>query len=280
MVLLVGTRTNQMATNNWTVPDSASIIIHIDIDPVEIGRNYRTRLGIVADAKLALGALSEAWREGGYAPRSERVDEIKGLLGDWERDNQEIENSGAIPIQPARLIREVRRFVDANTILVSDGSSPFMWASSHLRIEAGRSFISPRGTGAIGTGLPMAIGAQLAAPDRRVICFEGDGGLMCGILAELETAARCNLGMPVIVFNNGSYLHEKNRMQGPLREEMDFLPGIDFATVARGLKCEGIRVEQPEQIAPAMERALANRRTPTVLDVVIDPVQGFPSGGD
>lgn len=280
VVLLVGTRTNQMATNNWTVPDSASIIIHIDIDPVEIGRNYRTRLGIVADAKLALGALSEAWREGGYAPRSERVDEIKGLLGDWERDNQEIENSGAIPIQPARLIREVRRFVDANTILVSDGSSPFMWASSHLRIEAGRSFISPRGTGAIGTGLPMAIGAQLAAPDRRVICFEGDGGLMCGILAELETAARCNLGMPVIVFNNGSYLHEKNRMQGPLREEMDFLPGIDFATVARGLKCEGIRVEQPERIAPAMERALANRRTPTVLDVVIDPVQGFPSGGD
>jgi acetolactate synthase-1/2/3 large subunit len=155
-----------------------------------------------------------------------------------------------------------------------------MWASSHLKVDAGPTFITPRGTGAIGTGLPMALGAKLAAPDKQVICFEGDGGLMCGILAELEVGARYNLGMPVVVFNNGALLHEKNRMRGPLREEMDFLPGLDFATVARGLKCEGIRVERPEQIGPAMERALANRRAPTVVDVVIDHDQGFPAGAE
>lgn len=276
LVVLVGTRTNQMGTNNWTVPDPRSTIIHIDIDPAEIGRNYTTRLGIVADAKLALTALAEALRSEGYAPRADRRQEIAHLLADWERDSQAMERSSAIPIHPARLIKEIRPFVDSNTILVSDGSSPFMWASSHLKVNAGPTFISPRGTGAIGTGLPMAIGAKLAAPDKKVICFEGDGGLMCGILAELETAARYNLNMVVVVFNNGSLLHEKNRMRGPLREEMDFLPGIDFGMIARGLKCEGVRVERPEEIAPAMERALA-RSGPTVLDVVMDHAQGFPS---
>jgi len=66
-------------------------------------------------------------------------------------------------------------------------------------------------------------------------------------------------------------------MRGPLREEMDFLPVIDFAAVARGLQCEGVRVERPEEICPAMLRALANRRSPTVIDVVIDHDQGFPA---
>ena len=277
VVLLVGSRTNQMATSNWTLPDPRATLIHIDIDPMEIGRNYTTHLGIVADAKLALRALTAALRETNYRPRAPRGEDIAGLLEAWERDNAEIENSNQIPIHPARLVHEIRPFVDANTILVSDASSPFMWASSHLKVDAGHTFISPRGTGAIGTGFPIAMGAKLAAPDKRVICFEGDGGLMCGILAELETGARYNVGIPVVVFNNGSLLHEKNRMRGPLREEMDFLPGVDFATVARGLKCEGIRVERPEEIRPAMERALANRRTPTVIDVVIDHDAGFPA---
>ncbi len=173
------------------------------------------------------------------------------------------------------MIKEIRPFIGPDTILVSDGSSPFMWASSHLKVDAGPTFISPRGTGAIGTGLPMAIGAQLAAPEKRVICLEGDGGLMCGILGELEVAARYRLPITVVVFNNGSLLHEKNRMKGELRDHMDFLPGLDFAMIARGLGCEGIRVERPEDLGGAIEAAVHSSAT-TVLDVVIDPDQGFP----
>ena len=276
VVLMVGTRTNQMATNNWTVPDPRSTLIHIDVDPAEIGRNYTTALGIVADSKLALRALTDAMRTEGYEPGASREGEIASLLDSWEHDNREIEASDASPIHPARLIHEIRPFMGPDKILVSDGSSPFMWGSSHLKVTAGPTFISPRGTGAIGTGLPMAIGAQLAAPDKRVICFEGDGGIMCGILGELEIAARYELPLTVVVFNNGSLLHERNRMTGELRVHMDFLPGLDFAMVARGLKCEGIRVERPEEIGPAMEQALASPKT-TVVDVVLDSEHGFPS---
>jgi acetolactate synthase-1/2/3 large subunit len=156
-----------------------------------------------------------------------------------------------------------------------------MWATSHLLVGAGPTFITPRGTGAIGTGLPMALGAKLAAPEKDVICFEGDGGIMCGILGELETAARCNIGLTTVVFNNATLGHERFNMHGGL-EYMDFLPGIDFATVARGLKCEGIRVERPEEIRPALLRGQENGRAgrPTLVDVVIHPGQYLraPSG--
>ena len=121
----------------------------------------------------------------------------------------------------------------------------------------------------------MALGAKLAAPDKDVICLEGDGGITCGPLAELETAARCKIGVTTIVFNNGLLGHERYNMSSPQAEYMDFLPGIDFATVARGLRCEGIRVEQPDEIWPAIERGLRAGREgkPTLIDVVINPTQ-------
>lgn len=275
VVLLVGTRTNQMATNSWTVPDPSSTLIHIDIEPENIGRNYRTDLGIVADAKLALRALVDALKGASFQPRASRTDEIRRLLDEWAEDSSPFVQSDQVPIHPGRLVAEVSRLVGPQTILVSDGSSPFMWASSHILVSAGPAYISPRGTGAIGTGLPMALGAKMAAPDKDVICFEGDGGIMCGILAELETAARYKIGVTTVVFNNGTLGHERWVTSGPQAKALDFLPGIDFAMVARGLKCEGIRVERPEEIRPALEQGVQNGRAgvPTLLDVVIHPDQ-------
>ncbi len=275
VVLLVGTRTNEMATSSWTVPDPNSTIIHIDIDTAELGRNYRTEVGIVADARLGLAALTAALHGPGATPRASRTEEIRRLMDEWQEDNNRYAQSDQVPIHPARLVHELCKFSGPNTILVSDGSSPFMWASSHFLVDAGPTFITPRGTGAIGTGLPMALGAKLAAPDRDVICLEGDGGITCGPLAELETAARCRIGVTTIVFNNGVLGHERYNMWGKPAEYMHFLPGIDFATVARGLGCEGIRVEQPGEILPAIERGVRAGREgrPTLVDVVINPTQ-------
>jgi acetolactate synthase-1/2/3 large subunit len=144
-------------------------------------------------------------------------------------------------------------------------------------VSAGPTFITPRGTGAIGTGLPMAIGAKLAAPDKQVICLEGDGGLMCGILTELEVAAKHHIPIVVVVFNNGTYLLEKKHMdEHPLEVEMDFLPGLNFANIGRELGCEGIRVERPGEIKAALRQALASGK-PTVVDVVLDPEEAFPA---
>ncbi|NIO07460.1 MAG: hypothetical protein GTO40_05440, partial [Deltaproteobacteria bacterium] len=277
VVLLVGTRTNEMATSRWSVPDPGSKIIHIDIDPKEIGRNYQTQVAVNADARLALEAIVQELRKNSFQPKVARETEIKKLLADWREDNAPQTNSNAIPIHPARLLREVNEFIGPDTILVSDGSSPFMWATSHTFVESGSTFISPRGTGAIGTGLPMAIGAKLAAPNKKVICFEGDGGIMCGIISELEVAARYNIPIVVVVFNNGTYLLEKNHMKDyALCREMNFMPGLNFANIAREFKCEGIRVEKPDEIRPALQKGLESGK-PTLVDVALDPGEGFPS---
>jgi acetolactate synthase-1/2/3 large subunit len=272
VVLLVGTRTNQMATSGWTVPDPSASLIHVDVDPAEIGRNYQTEVGILADAKLALRALTDALA--GFRPRGARPAQLKAMLDQWAEDNSVFAQSDQVPIHPARLVHEVSKHVGPNTLVVSDGSSPFMWASSHLLVSGGPTFISPRGTGAIGTGFPMAMGAKLARPDMDVICFEGDGGLMCGILSELETAAHYRIGVTTVVFNNGTLGHERYNMRNG-REFMDFLPGIDFAAVARGLRCGAIRVERPDQLQPAITQGIEAGRsgTPTLIDVVIEPTR-------
>ena len=125
VVLLVGTRTNEMATNRWTVPDPGATIIHMDVDPEEPGRNYDTAVAIVSDAKLGLEALSKSLRArtaAGPASRQARVDEIRQLMDQWHADIRSITESDAVPIHAARVVHEVERFVDKNTILVSDGS--------------------------------------------------------------------------------------------------------------------------------------------------------------
>lgn len=275
VVLLVGSRTNEMATDAWKVPDPASTIIHIDVDPQEIGRNYQTEVGIVGDAKLSLKALADALRDASFEPARSRVSEIAELRSAWEADNAPSMNTATAPVHPARLLRDVQSFLGPDTTLVSDGSNPFTWATSHTFVDAGTTFITPRGTGAIGTGLSMAIGAKLAAPERKVICFEGDGGLLCGNLPELEVAARGKIPFVTVVFNNGSFLLEKDRMQdSAIVAENNFLP-LNYADVARALGADGIRVEQPDDIAPAIQRGL-DSDMPTVIDVVCEPDTVFP----
>jgi len=100
---------------------------------------------------------------------------------------------------------------------------------------------------------------------------------MCGIISELEVAARYNIAIVMVVFNNGTYLLEKNHMKEyALSEEMDFLPGLNFANIAREFKCEGIRVERPDEIHGAIQKGLESGR-PTLVDVALDPKEGFPS---
>jgi acetolactate synthase-1/2/3 large subunit len=278
VVLLVGTRTTELATSAWKVPDPGSAIVHLDIDPREIGRNYDTKAGIVADAKAGLAALTQALQASGFRPPESRTDQIRRLLDQWWRENQRAADSEASPIHPARLMREVREVMDGDTVLVADASTAYVWATSHAFVEAGPTFIAPRGTGAIGTGLPLAIGAKLGAPDKKVICLEGDGGLLTGILPELETAARYGIGVTTVVFNNGTLQLERGHIRDyPNADEFDLSPGLNFANLARELKCEGIRVEDPSELQPALRQAVASNK-PVLVDVVLDPKEGFPSG--
>ena len=274
-VLLVGTKTGNVTTADWTVPDPASRVVHVDVDAAEIGRNYRS-LGVLGDAKLALRALADGLRAAGVEPsRDARVGLARGLA-EWRERIEPYVTSTARPIRPERVVAEMARFVDDETIVCTDASYSSLWAADLLALRRpGRRFVAPRGFGGIGWGLPAAIGAKLARPDRRVLCLTSDGAFGY-VFQELETAARYQIPIVVVVLNNSSFgfqKHAEHLQYGRAFETA--LLDVDYGALARTLHCDGVSVSDPEELAPALGRAIRAER-PTVINVVVDP-DAFPA---
>jgi acetolactate synthase-1/2/3 large subunit len=273
VVLLIGTQTDQVDTTEWTVPSPDSTIIHIDIDPKEIGRNYPTALGIVADAKLALAQLIRVLKEqvAKHRKESPRIKQIAKLVQEWRDTIASEWNSTKTPINPQRLMKELQAFIDSTTIVATDASYSSLWTLSHLDFATpGRRFVGPRGLGIIGPGLPLALGAKLAAPQQRVICLTGDGGFGYSY-SDLETAARYQIPVTILVLNNrmlGFQKHYEQTFYGKAIE-CDF-NDVNFGQLAEVLNCSGVRIETPAEIQPALQTAIKSD-VPSVIDVVIDP---------
>jgi acetolactate synthase I/II/III large subunit len=270
VVLLVGTKTDSIATANWTVPGPGSRIVHVDVDPGEIGRNYPA-LGVVGDAKLALEALAERLRSIGRPRGNTRGSEIEAATREWQARVEPLLRSDASPIRPERVVAELGRLVDDDTILCTDASYASAWAMDLISFRRpGRRFLAPRGFAGIGWGLPAAIGAKLAAPDKTVLCVTGDGGFGY-VFQELETAARYGIAVVVVVLNNSSFAFQKHAEELHYGRSFEAnLLDVDYAALAKVLRCEGVRVAESGAIGPAIEAAIASNR-PTVVDVVVDP---------
>jgi len=273
VVLLVGTKTDQVDTMDWSLPRAESKIIQVDIDPDEIGRNFRTVVGIVGDAKLALQQLTRVIEEKkeGSLKEPPRLSEIDRLLKEWRDAVAPGTNSEDVPINPQRVMKELRDFVDSNTIVGTDASYSSLWVLSHIDFPlSGRCFVSPRGLAGIGSGFPMALGAKLAAPDKRVICVVGDGAFAYSY-HELETAARYEIPVITIVLNNKCLAFQKHYEQVFYGKsvECDFLD-VNYGKVATELKCYGTRVERPSEIKDALKAAIDSGQ-PSVIDVMVDP---------
>ncbi len=273
VVLLIGTQTEQADTADWTIPCAGSTVIHIDIDPDEIGRSFPTTVGIVADARLALEQLVHIVEQKVPKKRVEspRMKQIAQLLQEWRDTIAPEWNSAKTPINPQRVMKELQRFIDSETIVATDASYSSLWVLSHIDFpNPGRCFVGPRGLGVVGSGLPLALGAKLAAPEKRVILLTGDGGLFYSC-SELETAARYEIPLTVIVLNNrilGFLKHYEQVLYGKA-VECDFLD-VDFGQLAEALKCHGTRIDKPDEIGTAIQEALEARQ-PAVIDVVVHP---------
>ncbi|MBL8700116.1 MAG: acetolactate synthase catalytic subunit [Alphaproteobacteria bacterium] len=280
VVFIMGSRTGQLVFSDWALVQPGATVIHLDIAPEEIGRNFATRiplLGDVRDSLRDLLALSDrhglARRDPGNGGRLEVMKE------EWRRELAPVATSDRQPMRPERVMAEVERIVDASTLLVTDASYSSGWAMSQLSVPvAGRFMLSPRGTASIGWGLPAAIGAKLADPGRQVVCVTGDGGFGY-VMNELETAARHAVDMLVIVFNNGTLAFQRHWEEHALGSyrECDFLD-VDYSEVARALRCRGERVRDPADLAAAIGRGLACNG-PYLIDAVIDPEAAAPIVG-
>ena len=271
LVIAIGTRLGSLATWRWRFPPPDMPTIQIGIDPSWLGRNYPAKVAMMGDAKVTVRRLIEALEP--LSPKEDRLAEVRDIVGRWSEEFAPAVNSNASPMRPERICKEIAEHLPPNTLVVSDTGHSSVWSGVLMPLqEPGLSYI--RCFGSLGWGLPAAIGAKAAVPERPVLLFTGDGGLWYHI-AELETALRHGFS-PVIVVNDN---HSMNQEAGPIQQAYDGQPygkayqdlmmfeDIDLASVAQAMGCYAERIERPADIAGAMERAFASGKI-AVLDMV------------
>ena len=281
VVLLIGNRTNQNGTDSWTLLPRTATYIHLDIDPLEIGRNYEA-LRLTGDAQLTLRALIAAITAQDLTKRqSMRATLEKDIVTAKRRHRVEIvgvTESNAAPIRPERFMAELEEQLSDTHVVVADASFSSIWVANYLTAKAGRRFITPRGQAGLGWGFPLALGAKIGNPSKAVFCVVGDGGFG-HVWAELETAHRHGIQVVVAVMNNGVLgyqRHAEDALLGRHSNVCDFTP-VNHAAIAQACGLKGIRIERPEDIAAAIREAMA-ADTSVLLDVVTDPDAMPPVG--
>ena len=274
VILLVGNRTNQNGTDSWTLLPRGATYIHIDIDEIEIGRNYES-LRLKGDAQLTLRALADALaREDLAGRRAARPALERTLAAAKEQHRAEIAavtRSDASPIRPERFMAELEKQLADDHIVVADASFSSIWVANYLAATHQRRFITPRGQAGLGWGFPMALGARIGQPQRPVFCVVGDGGFG-HVWSELETARRHGIRVVVAVMNNGILGYQKHAEDAGLGRHTnicDFVD-VDHAAIARACGVKGLRLERAADIAAVIAEALATDG-PVLIDVIADP---------
>ncbi|HTN61647.1 MAG TPA: thiamine pyrophosphate-binding protein [Devosia sp.] len=276
LVIYVGCNVNDQTTMDWTIPAASIAKIQIDIDPSELGRNYPGMHGIAADPREAVTALAGELAEN--VRFADWAETVRAVMADWRAQVAEAAASGSAPIAVQRLCAEIGKALPDNAILVGDTGFSAIWSANLIPMRAGQTYL--RAAGSLGWAFPASLGAQCAAPDRPVVCFTGDGAFYYHI-GEIETARRRKLPVVIVVNNNslfGQALGNVRRLHGnrpgSFAEMISFGP-TNFAEIAKSFGIDGIRVEDPAQLAPALKAAIAMRR-PVVVDVVTDPESTIP----
>ncbi|MEC7915451.1 MAG: thiamine pyrophosphate-binding protein [Actinomycetota bacterium] len=265
-VFAVGTRFQNYATRVWSLPMPENLI-HVDVDPGVIGRNYPAAVAIVGDAKLALQGMLDRI-EGGNIDEQfvDRCRKIKAA--DEQAVNEEIGPDHS------QIVSIIRRLLPDECPVVRDSTVPnYTWGNRLLQIVRSRTSIRPAAV-AIGPGLPLAMGAAIGSGVHALL-VQGDGGLQLSI-GELSACAEHQIPVVVLVFNDSGYNILRIIQDNVLGHKHGTeLPRVDFVAVAQGMGVDAERVQGVDQFEPALERALG-RSGPTLLDIDMDflaPIQ-------
>jgi len=258
-------------------------IIQIDIDPKEIGKNRPIELGIVADVRAVLNQLLTSMEVKLPKEKVTEWSEWNDYLQNFRKNDtiniEKLLSSKKVPMKPERFILEVLNSISPDTQLVIDGGDISFFAygliSNFLRYP--RSTFTSVGMGHLGVGVCYAIAAKLVKPNLPVICISGDGSFLFNV-QELETAVRLNLPIIILIANNCAWgMLKTNQKRNMTKRYCDVdLPSIDYSEIAKGFGCYGEKIEKPEEIKNAIQRAIDSKK-PAVIDVSI--AFESPSGG-
>jgi acetolactate synthase I/II/III large subunit len=263
LVLVLGSRLDEVTTQTYELPRPDQAVIQVDLDPGEVGAAVSVEHGIVADVRAALSALIA------QTPSTRPA-------RDWTAAHRAYLDSSSIPadratsgIDPARVVAALQEVLPEDAVLANDAGNFSGFLHRYWRYNHPRTQLAPA-NGAMGYGLPAAIAAKLAAPERSVVACCGDGGfLMTG--QEIETAVRCGTPILVVVFRNGMHgtiaMHQARDLGRTAGVEIG---EVDLASYARSLGAEGYTVRDSGDLVPALDEALASDSV-ALVDVVTDP---------
>jgi len=264
MLIVIGARLNEITTQNYTAVSVGQRILQIDIDDRMLGKAYPIEQGIVADAREALEALLER--------------PLPASCDDWANARRTVyEDVTDLIVEPhddhvdnRQIIRELRAQLPDDAILTNDAGNFAGWMHTFFCFRQTNTYVGAA-SGAMGYGMPAAIGVHLAQPGKTVVSLSGDGGLMMTI-QELETAVRLKLPIIALVFNNNMYgsirMHQEKAHPG--RVIGSDLGNPDFVLLAQAFGAQGLRVTNDAAFGDALRIALATSG-PVLIEIVSDP---------
>ena len=284
LLFVVGCRLDDRVTGKVARFAPEAKLIHIDIDDSELNKILPAAVPILGNAKPCLQAMLDELAEAGPLPDySAWRQEIEDLKARYPRSYKKAPDL----IAPPQAVEALIPLMEDDDVLVTGVGQHQMYAAQFYPVQTPRSFVSSGGLGTMGFGLPAAIGAKLAAPDKQVVCIDGDGCFLMN-LQELNTAVRYNIGLVVVILNN-SYLGMVRQWQDLFLDKRRAETRMEpppYDKVAQAFGGLGRRVEKEEDLAPALEWALTQarlRNLPVVVDVQVDPdalvLPMVPAGG-
>lgn len=282
VILAIGTRFAEQTSSSFQEGASFSVastrFLHIDLDPREIGKNYPIEVGVVSDAKTGIAALIEALadRVDRLPDRDEYLVELSEKRAEWAHILETRRTIDGISLSKA--IATLREVMPRNGIAVSSAGHPQIQMFQEYLAYEPRTWMTPGGYSTMGFTVPAVIGAKLAAPDVPVVGLAGDGDFLMSI-QELALVAQLNLPVVYVVMNNIGWTSIRDFQRNLFGEDRSFFTEFrtsggelitpDFADVAQGFGIKSARVDQIDQLKPALARAIAADE-PVVIEVMQD----------
>lgn len=274
LIIAIGVRFSDRTTGRLDAFAPNSKVIHIDIDPAEIGKNVDVDLPIVGDAKNILTSLIEVLK--GHTP-NDSVKQWAELLKQRKAEFYPRVTYDKVPLMPQSVIKEISEALTEDSILVTDVGQNQMWAAHYYDVQKPRKFISSGGLGTMGFGLPAAIGAKVACPDDPVLAVTGDGGFLM-VCQELATIKEYDIPVIATVFENrtlGMVYQWQNLLYNERYSETLLGNTPDFIKLAESFGINAVKITEPGETKEAVKKAIKDNEA-ILLDIVVDESECLP----
>jgi acetolactate synthase-1/2/3 large subunit len=270
LMLAVGVRFDDRVTGKTDAFASQAAIVHIDIDPTSIRKNIPVSVPVVADCRICLQRLNELITDGQMQAMAARRNEWLERIAEW-KSSQPVSYRQGESIKPQYVVEQVHALTRGEAIITTEVGQNQMWAAQFYRFNRPNHFITSGGLGTMGFGLPAAIGAQIACPDKTVVDIAGDGSIQMNI-QEMATAVQYGLPVKIVILNNG-YLGMVRQWQelfyGGRYSATRMNHSPDFVKLAEAYGALGLRATRPEEVIPVLQEGLSANR-PVIMDFVVE----------